>query len=1009
MAYESGSSEDVMQPNRREFIQLLIASLAMPWLPGCGLAPAPVDEEAQSKVATTFDVLRDLVARLRRSPDHLPGQRDRLVAARDWRAIHAFVRDQIETWPTGAEGFMGDNVRSVRWGSRVTLRGGAGTPREKADLLVSALTEAGFSARVMQANLHYDADAVTRILQPRLREFAPPVDAETLVHWRKILGRAGASQRPPLLDPGERALDTLLARVQAAIKDAPGAWSTAPGFDPRWRTGLAVVVVDTPEGRFLLNPVDPAAAPTTEGIEALRSAGVPVGLLEVEVSLEAATADDPRKRHVLVAGQWAADQVAGRTLVVATPPTVAPADWGSTRLDDIQTYLPVLRLIDAAADPALADLGVQGVPFTRRAERLVTESDGALSIDGVVLGAAPADAIARVHALRMRVLGQAQGEATLAVDAVDADGKPVQELTANAFAMKVGADARGFLLLANRPRLEVAILIDQSLSMPADYLGELGQAWVESTRAQVLAVAPDAVIRVVPTGSRLWTSLAAESARGADLLVYLTDGHVDDSPDDALRSTLAAGPPALVVGVRDDRRGLLGMLAAATNGKQVDVAEPQLASAAIADALTGHAVTTYRIRLSTQGLAPGGHAVVLATRDGRATSEVMLEIPEAMGALPPQMCGLYLTVKVGGVRVERTLAGLDARVAGQIAPTRGDLEAVGTALLSGACVVFEGAAPSLATWLDDVVSSQLPLERVLAAEQKDGATPAFERMASVFQPLPALAWQAGLLPVSGKAGEPLTYHTGLRAVLLASQQVQADRRIARIDMLPVSRFATAAQDPAQARTITLRRTTHLALAEAAHYSTSTVSMLQDKSLALLRTDTPAIRALEADAGRRWYEALRGTTGDWIVGDRDAGPLAFFQVSRRTGELLAVLPDGSGGGSDVQQLLAFMDKLQTVMDLYEAANWSPSGAIHGAPGLSAVAEWGQVLARLYAAATVTVAMVGVGGHDEQSRRIIKRLACQAADIVAKGPFGGTLITERMRDLVGVLVGSEAGCG
>ena len=348
-------------------------------------------------------------------------------------------------------------------------------------------------------------------------------------------------------------------------------------------------------------------------------------------------------------------------------------------------------------------------------------------------------------------------------------------------------------------------------------------------------------------------------------------------------------------------------------------------------------------------------------------------------------------------------------VAGQIAPTRDDLDAVGTALLSGACVVFEGAAPSLATWLDDVASSQLPLERVLDAEDKDGAMPAFERLVGGFQPLPALAWQAGLLPVSGKPGEPLTYHAGLRAVLLTSQQMQADRRVSRIDLLPLSRFATATQDSAKARSITLRRTARLALAEAAHYSTSTVSVLQDKPLALLRTDTPAIRALESDQVRRWREALRGTGGDWIVGDRDAGPLAYFQVSRRTGELLAVLPDGSGGGSDIQNLLAFMDRLKTVMDLYEAANWSAEGAIHGAPGLSAVAEWGQVLARLYAAATVVVAMVGVTGENEQARRVIKRLACEAADIVAKGPFGGTPITERVRDLVGVLVGSETGCG
>ena len=1011
MTAESASGDDALQPNRREFIQLLMASLAMPWIASCGLGPAPVAEEglvAQAAV-TPFDVLRDVIARLRRSPDHLPAQHDRLVAARDWRAIHAFVRDEIETWPSAAESFQGDNVRAVRWGKRVTLRGGAGTPREKADLLASALTEAGFTTQVMRAKITYDANAVDRILKPRVREFAPPVDAATLVHWRKILGRVGADPLPPPLDPGDKALDALLARVQEAINAPPATWGSPRGFDMRWRSGLAVVVVDTPEGRFLLNPVDPAAQPTTEGIDALAPAGEPLGMLKVDVSLEAATVDDPRKRHVLAAGQWNADAVAGRTLVVATPPSVAPADWRTTRLDDIQTYLPMLRVIDASGDPALDELTARGEPFTRRAERLVAEADGTLSIGGVVLGAAPPEAVARVQTLQAGVLSLAHGEATLAVNALDADGQTVPELSAAAFAMKVNDDPRGFLLLANRPRLDVVILIDQSMSMPAGYRGKQGEEWVESTRAQVLAAAPHAVVRVVPTDSSLWTRLAAESARGADLLVFLTDGDVADKPTKALLSTLAAGSPALIVGVRGSQRAIMVELAAATKGQHVDVSESQAASQAIAKALAAQTPMTYRLRLSTQGLKPGDHPLVLTTHDGRAASEVVLQIPDGAATLPPQICGLYLNIKVGDMRVQRTLAGLDARVAGQIDPTPADLDAVGVALLSGARVVFEGAAPSLATWLDDVVSSKLPLESVLATEQKDGVMPAFERLVSTYQPLPALAWQAGLLPVVGKPGEPLTFHSGLRAVLLASNLGQSAQRISRLDMLPVSRFATASADPVLARVTTLRRTARLALAEAAHYATSTVSVLQGKSLAVMRNDSPAMRARGREMYRRWNAALRSTGQDWVVGDRDAESLAYFQISRDTGELFAVLPDGSGGGSDVEEMVAFVDKLKTVIDLYEAATWTPAGTLSGAPGLSAVAHWGQVLARLYAAVTVTIAMLGVSGQDEQARQLIKMLACQAASMVAKGPLGGMGISERVGVLVAVLVGSEDGCG
>ena len=174
----------------------------------------------------------------------------------------------------------------------------------------------------------------------------------------------------------------------------------------------------------------------------------------------------------------------------------------------------------------------------------------------------------------------------------------------------------------------------------------------------------------------------------------------------------------------------------------------------------------------------------------------------------------------------------------------------------------------------------------------------------------------------------------------------------------------------------------------------------------MRNDTPAMRALEPDMRRRWYQALRGTGQYWVVGDRDAESLAYFQISRSNGELLAVLPDGSGGGYDaVQNMIKSVDNLKTVMDLYEAATWMPGEV----PGLGAVAHWGQVLARLYAAVTVTIMVLGTTGQDEQAQKVIKRLACQAADMVAKGPLGGTGLTEHVGVLVAVLVGAENGCG
>jgi len=992
---------------RRDLFKLMAAALVLgPWLPGCK-RPEPGLANVADVPETVFDVLRGVRDALRTSPDHLPAQLQRRVAERDWRAIFALVRDHIETWPTDERSFLGDNARTVRWGHVATLRGGAGTPREKADLLASALADAGFTTQVVRVPLQYEPDDVRRILQPRVRDFDPQVDPGALANWQRLLNLADDHPVPGPVDPDDALREALVSRLMGVLDQQATPWQQARGFDFKWRAGVAAVVVDTPEGRFLLNPTDPAAKPEPDPPQH-PEAGNATGLLTIEASLEVATTDDPRERKRLLTGSWDASQLAGRTLVVSTPPTVAPSDWASTRIDDVQTYLPVFRVLDGGRDATLAELGVIGEAFTRRAETLTVDDNGETRIGEVVLGAASDEGMARVQAIAASTLTLSRGEAVVAADVADAAGAIVENLGARALAVTVAGEERGFLLVANRRELIVTLLIDQSYSMPGQYLGAGGDAWVERTRAQVLAVAPHAVVRLARTGSHLWTALAKESARGGDLMIYLTDGDMVDEGTEALRATLANGPPALLVSVKnriDDRQR---ELAAAANGRVVAVADEAAATAEIIAELAGRAPLAYRLRLSTAGLAPGTYPATVATRDGRVSGAFTLALPEVDATLPSQICGLYLQLRVGDVKLERTLGGMDHRLAGRIPVEARHLDDVGAAMLSGTAITFEAAAPSLATWLDDVVNSRLPLERVVAEDSEQGASAAFDKLASEYQPLPALAWQAGFPPMQAGMDDPLTFHHSLRAVMMSLPITRDARQTSRIDILPVSRFHTALEDPATACVATLRQTARLAVAEAVHFSTSTLGLLEGKPLGLLRSGDDAMSRAPDGLQVRWQQALSRAGNTHFIGDPSFGTLAWFQVARNTGEMLAVLPDGSGGGSDVQDMVAFVDKLKTVMDLYEAATWTPSGAVAGAPGLSAVAAWNMVLVRLYAAAAVTVRMLGEDTHDEQSRRIIQKLACDAAKMVGDVGFGGEEIKASVRELVAVLTGGPGKC-
>ncbi|HUP15443.1 MAG TPA: hypothetical protein VM848_05265 [Acidimicrobiia bacterium] len=51
------------------------------------------------------------------------------------------------TYPPRVDSLTASDT-TIRWGTRATQRGGAGTPREKADLLADLLVQAGCEAEV---------------------------------------------------------------------------------------------------------------------------------------------------------------------------------------------------------------------------------------------------------------------------------------------------------------------------------------------------------------------------------------------------------------------------------------------------------------------------------------------------------------------------------------------------------------------------------------------------------------------------------------------------------------------------------------------------------------------------------------------------------------------------------------------------------------------------------------------------------------------------------------------
>jgi hypothetical protein len=174
-----------MSTDRRTFItrlSLLTGGLAA----AGGAAWCVVDGHREDPGALPFSVWRDIRTALRTSPDHLSARGDDLVTTSDVAALFALVRDSVATYPSTPTTIRPD--RGMSWGLRGAIRSGAGTPREKAELLADLYRRAGWDAEVLIGNVPMSLDATRDVLcRPPTRPFAPRIDAATLTRWRTRL------------------------------------------------------------------------------------------------------------------------------------------------------------------------------------------------------------------------------------------------------------------------------------------------------------------------------------------------------------------------------------------------------------------------------------------------------------------------------------------------------------------------------------------------------------------------------------------------------------------------------------------------------------------------------------------------------------------------------------------------------------------------------------------------------------------------------------------------------
>lgn len=911
--------------------------------------------EPDAAVLDIFEAWQQAREALQASPDHLPARAQALIEEGDPEKLFELVRDEIMTYPPSASSFEGA-ADATRWGVRGTLRGGAGTPREKAELLAFLLTEAGFTAEVVHGAPDPERiDGMKVLLRPIARSFAPAISDDDAAAWRVALGQAAPNmpQQRSVIDPDGAQAEALAA---ALLEQLPADLEAAFDFAI---TDMPLVRVTIDDEPVYANPlVADAQWGESLTLEEPTSAGVPGPTQTVYVRLEASRANEPFERFTLVEHEYQAEEVVGRRIHLGFRPPLPTAELVRARTDSVEALLPILT-VDAPEldDEARDELAVIGKAVSFGGDVYELDGDSVL-INGAALGDATTDPdeIARVETVGAVAEPAAFPRVTLRVRALDADGEGVKQLGAGAFTVTEDGEPVSFSVTRNAaPPPRVAILFDISSSVPAEFLGAGAVLVAQDILSGLYAASSDASVRLgvisfgaqwmgpwvsslseantqaleletASGGSEIWNALRDARAEQPTLVIMVTDGAASEPalPED--RDAVAAGAPVLTLGVGGVVQETLDEISALSGGRSATVATQAAAVAEAVDAIEDSLLDDYTITYSSDEDGADSRTVAVTVND--VTAEASYDVP-AEPVTPPVLAGLYLTVRSNGHEITRSVAGFASGYTTATVPVSAEMIADVRSLLFGRIsIAVEAAAPAASVVLDEWLREKLGIRALYEAAQAgdEGAVlAAIEQGFTLTPPKLPLA-QPPLRNASTE--DALTFETGLRIASMVQKTAASGTITRQLDLFPLSVWATAAEDPRDAFERTLAATASLAVMEAGLLTgTSTFEALEDETLTLVAPGEARNQdGLTSEQQLQWaaLEDSYGPSYSLLV-PRVPGP--FWAIDRTTGTIVGVLADGSGGATEdgcgtADTLNTFLQLFSLLGDFFEVGEFGP---------------------------------------------------------------------------------------
>jgi len=986
-----------------------------------------------------WEKLRDAV---RASPDHLTQVAAGLVQKKDPTAIFEFVRDQIQTCPAANNTI----ATGQRWGATATLRGGMGTPREKAELLASLYQQAGFTASVMTVFSSSATDVTSTVYTQQVsRTFAPTVDDATLAGWTQQMTVVPGAPLTTTIDPDDSERQAVISAVTALLPASASAiLDGVPPVASSLGIGTMPIVAVTVNGKVqYANPLLPTAVFGTSYGENLAAAPAADPLLPVVVELFASSTANPTIRNSIAKASFTADQVVGQQVTVGfLPPVQDPDALAALRISDVHVFRAVVALRSPNTDDAtfVKNL-VVGSQVTLRGDIVTTATDGTVMLNGQpVIGSGASTDVSNMAKVAKLTVASVNAAAfptiKVQVTATDSTGAVVTGLPAAAFGVTEQGTPVGFVESGSpMAALSVALIVDvdgplgngdDPLSLAKQITTQVaaaggsvlviynGVASAPLTDPAAVLMAFSSVSSALPDDDDCWPDVAAAAATNASLVLFISDftGFVGADPA-PYQTTAYSGPPVIAVGVPTDAGDLtippdVPALVAATGGQSLPGAGITDTLAALTAAIAARKkLGAYTLTYTAPVAGPATRTVKVSTADGKSSATGTYTVPAIPSAsIPAGLAGIYLAVTVGTRTVKRTLAGYASAnpPSSNETITQADLDDVHGAMFGGTVLSFEGAAPTLSAQLDDLLTSKLAARPLWEAVKSADVTAirAARGVTRYYVP-PELALLQCVAPAA--AASTLTYQSSLRVIACTEHVQLGTGRVRKLDVLSFPGWLTFAADTKTSFSLTLARSARAAVVEAHALGAGAVtaaSLLAGVKLQFLdavnvfAAELSTIPAAEQQAAS---EILNEYADFYKFIPAQGSLTAFWAVHASTGMILGVLPDGSGGASSPSACSDLSDASNALDALGLLGDLGPYGAL------------GKAVAAIFAATGIILEGISDPNFtydpDQLQKDIAGALTCNMTQDAASGALGDVSAVASGASTANTVAGIETG--